>query len=298
MMTKLTTCGSLILVAVLGLGCGGGGGTTTTVATFCDQLATKACDTKAADNCGATATACKATQTAACMTWAAGIQLAFPTTRPFNTSKIGACQDKTVSVFNKSPIVPADRAEISAACERVFSGAKKKAEACTNDYECDSSLICDPLVLVCAPKTNLNKGDFCGTTPGALCGTGLYCTIAAGGAVKTCVARKVVGEVCTAADPCLETLRCDVATGMCKARADLNEACTVDSDCLPAAPYCDPNFAPTTCDTGFIPNRNAAECSAFGATPGSLGAGGAKGGVGGAAGGASGGLGGAGGATL
>lgn len=296
MTTKLTGCGSLILAAVLGFGCGGGGGTTTTVATFCDQLATKECASKAALNCGETAAVCKAARLTACTAWTSGVVAAFPVTRPFNAGGISACVNKVGTVYDKSPIVPADKADAQATCERVFSGSKKKNEACTNDYECTSGLICDPALLACAPKANLQVGDACGVVPGQFCNTGLYCTLPVGMTIKVCVARKAMGEMCDAATPCVETLRCSATTATCAKKADNGEACANDSDCLPAAPYCDTYFTPTTCDTGFIPSRTAPECTIFGATPGT-GAGGAKGGAGGAAGGTSGGVGGAAGGT-
>jgi len=285
----------LILLAALGFGCGGG--ETATVSSFCEQLAAKECGSKAATNCNVAAAACKTTRMAACTAWTTTVQAAFPTTRSFTSGNIGACLNKVGAIYDKSPIAPADKAEADDACQRVFSGSKKKNEVCASDYECGSGLICDPTFLVCAQKTSvqLKAQDPCGGAPGAYCSAGLYCSMPAGLTLKVCVAKKAMGEVCDAANPCAESLRCDAATATCKKRADINEACTTDSDCLPTSPYCDPYFTPLTCDVGFIPARLAPECKIFGATSAGAGgaAGGASGSVGGAAGGASGSVGGA-----
>jgi hypothetical protein len=268
------------------------------VGSFCEQLAAKECGSKAATNCGATAAACKSTRLAACTEWTTAIQTAFSTTRSFTSGNIGACLNKVGAIYDKSPIAPADKAEVQDACQRVFSGSKKKNEVCATDYECGSGLICDPSLLLCAQKTTLQLQDPCGAVPGAYCAAGLYCTLPVGLTLKVCVAKKAMGEACDTANPCSESLRCDAVTATCKKKADNTEPCTTDSDCLATAPYCDPYFTPVTCDSGFIPARKAPECVVFGVTPtdgvgGAMGAAGGSGGPGGAAGGTSGGLGGA-----
>jgi len=236
-----------------------------TVASFCSEKAVRECGTAGsmgvADKCVVDAVLeCKPARNAVCLAWANGIQQQSGSARPFNPSRTADCLSRSGDTYRKSPIVPADLAGLDAVCERVFSGAKKKGDPCATDFECDGALVCD---VVCADKTVLTKGAFCGVVPGSVCGVGLYCGALAGQPFKMCMDRPVEGQACAAEIPCLETLRC-LGTSVCGARLGISQPCTSNDDCATSAPYCD-QYVNNRCDTGFIPAPGTPECTTFGA---------------------------------
>ncbi len=268
---------------MLAAGCGSKGGSSLTVADFCQQKAEKECGTTSppgvAALCVVSNTACVAHRTILCNTWAAAIQTAFPTTRPFVPGRVSACTSKAASVYQMSPIVPSQTDALDAVCELVFSGAKVVGDPCTNDFECDQNakLICDTslAVPVCAKNTPISRGAFCGVSPGQICGPAFYCTTPVGQPMKMCVDKKAMGETCDAANPCIDSLRCG-PTGICTTRVGVAVACATNDDCSTAAPYCDP-YNGSVCDPGFSPSPGTPECMTFGATGSTPGAGGGTG---------------------
>jgi hypothetical protein len=257
MMNKIFSYGSLVLLATAGIACGKG--TSATEASFCAQKAEKECGTDSkgvAVSCGATLAACKAARAEACAAW---IPTQESATRPFRPENIGNCLTKTADAYSSPTVVPSKRAAMDEACARVFSGRGTVLTACASSYDCAADLICDPTLNICAKKVTSNT-TFC-NDPGSVCPVGQYC--APTGAVRSCVADKIAGQVCSPTEPCAAGLRC--SGGVCTAKVGVNLACGSDDDCAADAPYCD-GYNGCLCRPGFMPTIGAPECGAFGAT--------------------------------
>jgi len=240
--------------------CGGGGSAPLTEDQFCTQKATKECQVTA--RCGlATSDTCMAQRKSRCQGFAAGAKVGGP--RVFHPENVPNCINKTDSVYAKSTITPADLADMNDVCGYVFQGDVDKGKACNVKWDCKGMAICDKGF--CADKVQKGAGALCGN-PGEVCGTGQYCTTGTG-TVYMCVARRAQDATCDAANPCIESLRCDVT---CKARVAATGTCTSDDDCVATAPYCDP-YSGNKCELGlvFAPTATAA-CADYGgaASPG------------------------------
>jgi hypothetical protein len=110
--------------------------------------------------------------------------------------------------------------------------------------------------MLCAPLSTKSKGQGCASA-GDQCETGSYCSDA--GAASVCVAKKMTGEQCSAALPCLEDLRCN---NTCGPRFDTGVACATSDDCAATAPYCDPSL--NKCDAGLTYAAGGVACKPFG----------------------------------
>jgi hypothetical protein len=181
--------------------------------------------------------------------------------RPFRPEHIAACLSKTGLAYSVSIVTPALRAAMDDACQRVFSGSNAGGvsdAACMNSYECAPALVCDRAL--CAPTSKAAANDPC-NEPGAVCPASQFC----GGdaPLRRCADKRLTGQACDAATPCLDTLRC--AAGLCADKVMIGGACGSDNDCAAVAPYCDP-YNGNRCYQGFKPSLGTAECSAFGAS--------------------------------
>lgn len=262
MTNKIFSCGSVVLLAVAGLGCSSSGAPVTETS-FCMQKAEKECGTDSkgvAASCGATLVACKAARVAACTAWVATQE---SPTRPFRTENIGNCLNKTADAYSSVTVVPSKRAAMDDACARVFSGrgaaatATTPATPCTSSFDCATDLICDANLNICAKKVVSNTG-YC-NDPGSVCPANQYCALV--GTLRMCVAAGGAGQACGATAPCLASLRC--SGGICMDRVAFNLACGSDDDCAVGAPYCD-SYSACICRAGFTPTIGANECVAFG----------------------------------
>jgi hypothetical protein len=264
MMKTWIWLGSAALATSLAVAaCGGGGSAPLTEDQFCTQKATKECQVTA--RCGlATSDSCLTQRKALCLAFATAAKVS---PRVFHPENVPNCINKTNNVYAKSTITPTDLADMNDACNYVFQGDIDKGKACGVKYDCKGTAICDKGF--CADKVQKGTGALCGN-PGEVCGTGQYCTTGTG-TVYMCVARRAQDATCDAANPCIESLRCDVT---CKARVAAAGTCTVDDDCVSTAPYCDP-YSGNKCEVGlvFAPTATAACASYGGATsPGTGGA--------------------------
>jgi len=253
------------------IGCGGGGSSTPPITedVFCTQKAEKEC--QVTTRCGTASPAVCATQRkAVCLMAAAEAKQAG--VRRFHVENVGACVNKTNSVYAKTtPITPAELADMADVCALVFHG--DSATTCAVKYDCkDASRICDKGN--CAVRVVKNKGQLCGN-PGEVCSAGAYCAPdPANNNLFTCLGKAAQSMACSATIPCLENLRCD-STSTCQARVNATETCATNDDCIATAPYCDP-YIGHKCDSGLSFAGGAAACADYGAgATGSGGSGGA-----------------------
>lgn len=195
------------------------------------------CAAKAAEECKAVAAACavpndkcKSTRTAACNS-AAGAATA--QARTYRADNAEACIARTTLVYADRVIDPVKERTFIEACERVFTGSKKKNEACANEYDCEGALVCDLDKKLCSVKVEKKAEEPC-NNPGDICAKGLYCQ--ARGSVKFCTPKNKLGETCNETDaPCEESIRCNGST--CIAKNGAGEACDTNNECL--SDFCD-----------------------------------------------------------
>jgi hypothetical protein len=295
--TGLLTIGVLASIATLSANCGGGGGSKPlTEDEFCTQKAGKECN-KVVDSCSITsATDCQTARKKVCTDWIAAIKAVPGTPRIFTPANVGACLNKAGAVYAQTLIKPADLADLDDVCNYVFQGnvAKLSGTTCMVNYDCKDrgATICDKGQ--CADKSvkplNAQCSDF-----GAVCQPSQYCTMM--GVAMKCVDKIAKGGTCSAAIPCIDTLRC--TGGMCEDKLKLNDPCCTDDDCPTTAPYCNP-YASYECTNGLSFATHSPSCVPFGDTnataavgtptcpttgAGGMGGGGGGGGAGGAAGG-------------
>jgi hypothetical protein len=219
---------------------------------FCPEYARTECATVGTWCASSTPDACVSTRTAACQQRASAWKSA---SRPFNAGNARACIDKVKSVYGALPISPENLRALNETCSRVYQGVVPANGACTVDFDCQGGLICDKGVNLCGTKRVVAAGAGCANV-GEVCPAGQTCKPS--GQLKLCQARATAGMACSAADPCLESLRCTAAS-MCEARLAASSACTSDDDC--ASGYCD-TFA-GVCATFLIFAPDSASCRSY-----------------------------------
>jgi hypothetical protein len=276
-------------IAGLFVGCGGGGGGTPLTETeFCKQKAEAEC--VVTDRCVTSKTDCEADRRAVCTQFIGTAKANGK--RLFVAGNVGACINKAKSVYGKaSAITPTELADLDDVCNYVFQGkGKVNEDNCDTKYDCASKVICDKTF--CATQKTVNTG--CGN-PGDTCPTGNYCALNSA-SLYVCTAKGDADDMCDAATPCKEALRCAGTT--CGDRVAAGATCASNADCPTSAPFCDP-YAGFKCDPGLSFAAGSPSCADFGGSgsgPGTGGSGGGAGGTGGGAGGSGGGAGGRGGA--
>jgi hypothetical protein len=202
------------------------------------------CAGKAAEECKAVGAACSVTddkckdaRKSACMTAAGAATGQGRTYRPANAD---TCIAKTTEVYKDRTIDAVKEEAFKLACERVFTGAKKKSEICTNAYDCEGTLSCDlgrqsATEGFCADKVEKKTDEPC-NNPGDTCAKGLYCQQRGGS--RFCTAKNKLGDTCNLADaPCLEDLRCNATS--CVALQAAGQPCDTSAECTTG--FCNPD---------------------------------------------------------
>ena len=213
---------------------------------FCTAKADEECKGAAAV-CAATVEACNTKRRDACR------GVARPATGQARTYRPGAaegCLNLTRQLFEARTVDAVKEKAQAEACERVFTGSKKKNEPCSQPYECEGALVCDKGI--CAEKATKNTNDPC-NNPGDVCATESYC--APRGETRLCLVKNDVGAVCSPFTPCKDTLRC--SNGTCAAKAGSGETCVTGDDC--ATGFCD---AAKRCAAKLVPG--AGGCKDYG----------------------------------
>jgi hypothetical protein len=228
-------------------------------ASFCSAWATEECQVAA--RCAVPSANCTSARQADCQTFASTATADL--TRTYNSGNAEACIDKIHDLYSSAAsgtaITPPQMADMADVCNRTFSGNVQSLKACTSNYDCSGSLICDKNF--CANSTTKNLGDPCGD-PGDVCASGAFCSTPAGSTLSQCVAEGAQGAACSAAAPCQPSLRC---ANTCGPLLQAGTLCATDADCDPSAPYCDPNVG-NKCDQGLSFAAGAPACSTYGGT--------------------------------
>ncbi len=195
------------------------------------------CAAKAAEECKAVAAACavpddtcKGARVGACQA-AAGA--ATSQGRTYHHENAESCIARTTIVYADRVIDAVKEEAFVEACEHVFSGSKKKNEACTNAYDCEGTLVCDLDKKLCSVKVEKKNDEPC-NNPGDICAKNLYCQQR--GSVKFCTPKNKLGETCDATDaPCEEGIRCSATA--CVAKNAAGAACDTNDECV--SNFCD-----------------------------------------------------------
>jgi hypothetical protein len=199
---------------------------------FCAAKADAECQQLAA-GCGASVDSCKTIRTSTCTN-------AVPGGRTYTSSKAQACIDKITAVYSKKSFTADEEKDVQNLCGRVFAGSVQKNQACQSDFDCAGDMICDKGV--CGDKAVKNTDDGC-NNPGEVCNTDAYCGNR--GNLKFCIAKNQQDANCDKDNPCLDTLRCIIGSGVtngtCKPKLNPGDPCDTTDQC-PAATtpaYCD-----------------------------------------------------------
>jgi hypothetical protein len=242
-------------------GCGGGGGTQITPESYCEQKAQKECQVTA--KCATMTDPCVTQRKTACLAVNA---LSNTGKRVFTAGNVGACIDKTNSVYAKALNSQATQADLDAmndVCGYVFQGSQ--TDVCANKYECkDKGQICDKGI--CVKQMTVNKDAFC-VSPGQVCASDSYCAMDTATGMLKCLPKAALNAPCSAAVPCLDPNRCDSASGTCMPKLMAGQFCGSSSDCAAAASYCD-QFVGCKCDLGLSFAAGANACADYGGGPG------------------------------
>lgn len=199
---------------------------------FCTAKAASECDAVAAA-CSVSDDACRTARKSACNT-AAGAATAQG--RAYRPASAQECIDKVTALYADRVLDPAKTEAFEDACERVFTGDKKKSDACDNAYACEGTLFCDVDKGFCADKVTKKLNDPC-NNPGDTCEKGLFCQDKGGGS-RFCTAKGTLGVTCQVpAMPCAEDLYCNGTA--CVARQAAGATCTTGDECVTG--YCNPS---------------------------------------------------------
>jgi hypothetical protein len=213
---------------------------------FCEEYARREC-TEVGVGCGFNTTEkaeCLPIRMTTCMAFAARSKSAARQFRPSNTD---ACLNQVTLTYKKVPITRADFDMLEDVCSRAYQGTAMANEACTIDYECTGSLICDKGR--CGTRELVAAGSGCANV-GEICPKAEFCSNSSG--LYLCVQRQNKGAVCDAARPCFEQYFC---TGTCVDRLPLGAGCLADEDC--SSRYCSPS---SRCGDGLRFAEDAPSC--------------------------------------
>jgi hypothetical protein len=194
------------------------------VDSFCAAKAKAECDAVAAA-CTVSSDTCTSARKNACAT-AAGV--ATGQGRTYRAANAQTCIDKATVLYADRVLDPTKEEAFYDACERVFSGSKKKSDPCSNAYDCEGSLVCDVDKGFCADKVTKKLKDPC-NNPGDICDTGLFCQDQGGS--KFCAAKGALGAACRIPEvPCVEDLRCNGTS--CVALEAASQPCDTNDECV------------------------------------------------------------------
>jgi hypothetical protein len=221
------------------------------VGDFCKAKAQAEC--QAANFCEVDQPTCVTARTQDCNTFTQALLAKGRAYVPGNAPK---CVDLATSTYATNSVKDPSTAfaTLEDTCNRVFGGAVAKNAACSSDYDCTGSLICDKGF--CGEKTVVkNAGDGC-ANPGEVCDVGLYCT----GTPARCTPKLVLNQPCSATAPCVESAYC--SGGTCIARVPVGSACALTNAAACALDPGTPCVTSDDCATSFCDayNPSGAKC--------------------------------------
>jgi hypothetical protein len=208
---------------------------------FCSEWASKACNDRVWQACGATsADACIATQQTFCESLVPSSKYSPAHAKDCLNAVGNAYKDGTLSADERDTVL-----RLQNECAQVLSGPGGEHSACTTDSDCNRN---DGLS--CVQKTNapgkcekpvqVSGGHDC-SAPEALCEVGFYCD------GSHCLAGNNTGGECSPSIPCDPSAHCvagaapasgdggtttSTGTSTCVARADQGGSCSTDDDCI------------------------------------------------------------------
>ena len=186
--------GGLSAALAIGVGVGCSSSTSSdpypTSDSWASALATAECDV-VFNECGDNESACVTQRTTIHQEEAASRTTG---TRKYNSGNVQACLDATTAALKDTPVSATDKATMDDKCERVFEGQTAALAACSSDYDCTGSNICDPVKLACGPQNTIADGQQCANI-GDECGANEYC--GKSGASYVCTTRPSLGEACS-----------------------------------------------------------------------------------------------------
>lgn len=195
---------------------------------FCAALASTECDAVAAV-CTVSSDACTNARKSSC---SSATSAATAQGRTYHSANAQTCIDKTKALYADRVLDPAKEETYRDACARVFTGAKKKSEACSNEFDCEGSLVCDKGF--CAEKVSKALKEGC-NNPGDICNKGLFCQDQGG--TKFCAAKGALNGTCRIPElPCAEDLRCNGTS--CVALQPAGSPCDTNDECV--TKFCNP----------------------------------------------------------
>ncbi len=255
----LTALGAGVAIA-LAAGCGSSTSDPyPSVQSFCAAKANAECKV-AADVCDLTVSDCLSAREAACTTDA---NQAVSEGRVYDSGLVPSCLGEVTTAYsdNDGNLSATDYLQLTDTCERVFAGSAKADQACSDDYDCSGTLVCDPIRKACGPSTPTAGGKPC-NNPGQICDTGFYCgqdvSPGAVAGLYTCLSRPTTGQSCSATVLCLESDYCN--DGSCVPGLTSGQSCTADDQC-PSGYICDPYVK--VCDTTIRFAAGATACEAY-----------------------------------
>jgi hypothetical protein len=199
---------------------------------FCEKWAAAACTPEVVSVCQASSeSACKASQIDACL-------------ENLPNEFVDRGVDECIAAIEKA-YEDADLSETEldivvrygAPCGEIFI-ANDKGDACSNDSDCDSTLVCvfkDKEDGTCQTPVTVEPGLSCSNSD-ETCTEGFYCD------GENCIAALDEDDACTNDVQCGADLYCDE---MCIQKTDVGEDCDNDSQC--ASGICYASEADSTC---------------------------------------------------
>jgi hypothetical protein len=201
-------------------------------ASYCNGRATAECSDAVVAACAVSSKdICVAKRSIVCL------NVEVPTGKVYDSSKAEACVNKVSAAYADAKLTKDEIDTYTAACGLLFSGTGIKDANCSVDTDCEQS---EGLACVLRPTASAVDagGDAAGTcqvpVPGKAgdscadanvqCADGYHCDPT----VQYCVVNRAVNQTCSAAIPCIATLKCStagtceptLATGACAANAD------------------------------------------------------------------------------
>lgn len=194
---------------------------------FCQALAEAECGNGVSDACGVTKDRCELARKSACNGSAGS---ATGQGRTYRANKAEECIEKTKSLYADRAISPVKEKETTKVCERVFTGAKKKGDACAANTECEGDLTCSNAV--CYEEVTKQVTEPC-ANPGDTCVDTAYC--GQQGATKFCITKNDLNASCNEDAPCKEEFRC--LSDRCVAKLGAGDPCDTSDQCTTG--FCD-----------------------------------------------------------